>query len=85
MVIIGWAIVAIIVGVIAQRGFGRIGLPWGLVTFAIANVLAMGINGTPPADLPEYAYNVGAFIMTAGVAVALVMAALFTMPKRRQV
>jgi hypothetical protein len=81
MVVIGWAVVAIIVGIIAQRGLGRTGLAWGLATFALENVLALAGKAQPPASMPEWAYDTGLFIMTTGVALVLVMAALFTMPK----
>jgi hypothetical protein len=84
MVILSWTVVATIVGMIAQRGLGRSGLAWGLATFALENALALAIKAQPPADMPEWAYDVGAFIMTAGVALVLVMAALFTMPKPRR-
>jgi hypothetical protein len=84
MVIIGWAVVAIVVGIITQRGLGRTGLAWGLATFALENALALALKAQPPADMPEWAYDTGAFIMTTGVALVLVMAALFTMPKPRR-
>jgi hypothetical protein len=61
-VIIGWTVVAIIVGVIAQRGLGRTGLAWGLATLALEITLASFVKGQPPAGMPEWAYDIGGFI-----------------------
>jgi uncharacterized membrane protein YkgB len=83
-VIIGWTAVAIIVGVIAQRGLGRTGLAWGLATLALEITLASFVKGQPPAGMPQWAYDIGGFVVTGGVALVLVMAALFTMPKPRR-
>lgn len=79
--IVSWAALAIAIGVIAQRGLGRTGLPWALAAFALENAIGWAVMKEPPPGLSETAYEVGAFIVIGGITFVLMLGALFTLPK----
>jgi hypothetical protein len=78
--IIGAAVLAIAIGVIAQRGFGRVGLAWFLAAFALEIMAGWALLKEPP-GFGKPAVEIGAFIIIGGVTLVLMLCALFSLPK----